>query len=152
MTHRTVVAVERWIGIASLGLFVLFAAEMASIYNYMLQSPVESEFGIVFEADPKILQFISIGAAPASVMAAVSFILSRRYGSPQIGAMILGGSVAMASGMIFCYMLSSQLDPIYRTWATDFTPPLFLVLSIPVAVFGALLFRTKSRRRKKDYL
>lgn len=145
-------AIEKWIGAASLGLFALFAGEMASIYNYMLQSPLDSEFGIVFEADPKIFQFISIGVAPASVMAAVSFILSRRYGSRQIGAMILGGSVAMAAGMAFCYMLSDQLDPVYRTWITDFTPPLFLVLSIPVAVFGALLFRTKSRRRKKDYL
>ena len=147
-------AIEKWIGAASLGLYVLFAGEMASIYNYMLQSP-ESEFGIVFNAEAveaKIFQFISIGVAPASVMAAVSFILSRRYGSPQIGAMILGGGVAMAAGMAFCYMLSDQIDPLYRTWMTDFTPPLFLVLSIPVAVFGALLFRTKPRRRKKDYL
>lgn len=145
-------AIERWIGAASLGLFALFAGEMASIYNYMHQSSDDSEFGIVFEADPKILQFISIGAAPASVMAAVSFILSRQYGSPQIGAMILGGGAAMAIGMAYCYTLSSQIDPIYRTWATDFTPQLFLVLSIPVGVFGALLFRTKPRRRKKDYL
>ena len=145
-------AVERWIAAASLGLFAVFAGEMASIYNYMIQTPEDIELGIVFEPDPKILQFISIGAAPGSIMAAVSFILSRRYGSRQVGSMIAGGGAAMLAGMIYCYNVSDAIHPAYATTATQISPLVFALVSIPVMAFGALLFRIKPRRRKKDYL
>lgn len=145
-------AMEKWIAAASLGLFAVFSGEMASIYNYMLQAPEDKEFGIVFEPDPKILQFISIGAAPGSVMAAVSFILTRRYGSRQVGGMIVGGGVALLGGMLYCYMIGGSIHPVYVTTATELSPTLFMVVSVPVMIFGALLFRTKQRRSKKDYV
>ena len=144
-------AMEQWIAAASAGLFVVFAGEMASIYHYMQQTPEEMEFVIVFEPDPKILQFISIGAAPGSIMAAVSFILSRRYGSRRVGMMIVAGGVALLAGMSYCYLLADSIDEVYITTATATVPPLFMVVSVPVMIFGALLFRLKPRRRKKDY-
>lgn len=145
-------AMEKWIAAASMGLFAVFAGEMASIYQYMLQTPEEMEFGIVFEPDPKILQFISIGAAPGSVMAAVSFILSRRYGSRQVGIMIVIGGAAMLAGMSYCYSIADSIHPVYMTTATELSPPLFMLVSVPVMAFGAILFRIKKRRPKKDYV
>lgn len=145
-------AMEQWIAAASAGLFVVFAGEMASIYHYMQQAPEDMEFGIVFEPDPKILQFISIGAAPGSIMAAVSFILSRRYGSRRVGMMIVAGGAALLAGMSYCYLIADSIDEAYATTATDTVPPLFMVVSIPVMIFGALLFRLKARRRRKDYV
>ena len=149
---------EKWVAAASMGLFAVFAGEMVSIYHYMLQTPEEMEFGIIFEPDPKILQFISIGAAPGSVMAAVSFILSRRYGSRRVGTLIVIGGAAMLAGMSYCYSILDSIHPIYMT-TTDFspplymlTPPLFMVVSVPVMIFGALLFRIRARRPRKDYL
>ena len=145
-------AIEKWIAAASLGLFAVFAGEMASIYNYMMQTPEDMEFGIIFEPDPKILQFISIGAAPASIMAAVSFILSRRYGSRPVGAMIAGGGGAMLAGMAYCYSISDMIHPVYLTTATQISPQVFMIVSVPVMIFGAILFRVRPRRRKKDYV
>lgn len=143
---------ENWIAAASLGLFALFGGEMASIYHYMLTSPTESEFGIVFEPDPKILQFISIGAAPASIMAAVSFLLSKRYGSRLVGSLIVGGGISMLLGMAYCHSISPMIDPIYVTTATEISPPVFMLVSAPVMLFGALLFRTRAPRRRKTYV
>ena len=76
-------AIEKWLAVTSLGLFVMFAGEMISIYYFMTDVPEEIEFAITFDADPKIFQFISIGAAPAGILAAVPYIMSRRYGSKQ---------------------------------------------------------------------
>lgn len=146
-------AMEKWIAVASFGLFAVFAGEMVTIYSYMQQAPEDLESGIiVFEPDPKILQFISIGAAPGSVMAAVSFILSRRYGSRQVGGMIIAGGVALLGGMSYCHMIGGSIHPVYVTTATELSPALFMVVSAPVMAFGALLFRTKQRRPKKDYV
>ena len=149
---------EQWIAAASMGLFAVFAGEMISMYHYMLQASEEMDFSIIFEPDPKTLQFISIGAAPGSVMAAVSFILSRRYGSRRVGMLIVIGGAAMLAGMSYCYSILDAIHPIYMT-TTDFSPPLyilspplFMVISVPVMVFGALLFRIRSRRPRKDYL
>ena len=144
-------AMEKWIAAASLGLFAIFSGEMVSIYYYMQQAPEDLESGIVFEPDPKILQFISIGAAPGSVMAAVSFILSRRYGSRQVGGLIVAGGAALLSGMAYCYMIEDSIHPVYVTNATEISPALFMVVSAPVMAFGALLFRIKQRRPKKGY-
>ena len=38
-----------------------------------------------FTPDPKLIQFVSIGVAPAGILAAVAYIMSRNYGSKQIG-------------------------------------------------------------------
>lgn len=143
---------EKWIAAAGMGLFALFAGEMASIYNYMQTAPEDMDAGIIFEPNPKILQFISIGAAPGSIMAAVSFLLSRRYGSRHSGTMIIAGGAAMLVGMLYCQSVADSIHAAYATDATDLVPPLFITVSVPVMAAGALLFRTRKRRRRKDYL
>jgi len=145
-------ALERWIAIAGLGLFVMFVGEMVSIYHFMLTAPEEMEFGIVFEPDPKMLQFISIGVAPASVMSGVAFIMSRRFGSKPVGSMIIAGGIILFVGMAYCYNLLDSVDSIYLTNAVEMAPPLFMILSIPIIVVGGLLLKEKKKRRKKDYL
>lgn len=145
-------ALEKWIAIASVGLFAMFAGEMISIYHFMLQAPEDMEFGIVFEPDPKILQFISIGVAPASVMAGVSFIMSKRYGSKQIGIMIISGGIIMLLGMIYCYSLVDKISEAYISEAVRITPPIFMGISFPVILFGVQLLRVKRKRPKKDLL
>ena len=88
-------SLEKWASIASVGLFAMFVGEMISIYYFMTDIPANFEFASVFEPTPKILQFISIGIAPASILAAFSFILSKRYGSKQIGSIILSGGIIL---------------------------------------------------------
>ena len=144
--------VEVWIAAASMGLFAMFVGEMVSIYNYMQEAPEDMEFGIIFEPNPKILQFISIGAAPASVMAAVSFILSKRHGSRKVGMMIIIGGATLLVGMAFCYTYQDGIDPVYVTVATEISPPLFMIVSIPVIIFGMILLRAKPRRPKRPYM
>ena len=45
-------ALERWLAIASVGLFAMFAGEMYSIYNFMIDVPDDFEFAQGF-ADQK---------------------------------------------------------------------------------------------------
>lgn len=143
--------VEVWIAAASMGLFAMFVGEMVSIYHYMQEAP-DTEFGIIFEPNPKILQFISIGAAPASVMAAVSFLLSKRYGSKKVGMLIIIGGATLLAGMAFCYTYQDGIDSAYVTVATETAPPLFMIVSIPVIIFGVILLRARPRRPKKPYV
>lgn len=144
-------AIEKWAAIASIGLFAMFSGEMISIYYFMTNVPGDFEFGMAFEANPKILQFISIGVAPASILAALSFIMSRRYGSKPIGLMIVGGGVIMLVGMLICYSMLDKIMDSYMTDAVRLVPLLFMVLSAPVIAVGLILLKTKKKRPKKEY-
>ena len=139
--------VEKYIAAAGLGLFVMFAAEMATVYNYMLDPAIE-----FFEPEPKLLQFISIGAAPACIMAAVSHIMSRRHGSRAVGAMTVGGGIAMLVGMAYTAQIAPGIPADMLTPPVAIAPYVFAADSAPVVASGALLFRSKPRRIKKDYL
>ena len=142
---------EKWLAVASLGLFIMFVGEMVSVYNFMIEVPEDFEFASAFSADPKILQFVSIGVAPAGVLAAVSFIMSRQYGSKPVGILIIAGGIIMLIGMYACYSMLSNIEESYITDAVRYVPLLFMGLSIPVIGFGSYLFKRKKRRPSKEY-
>ena len=143
-------AVEKYIAAASLGLFIMFVGEILSIYNFM-QVPPEQTTSLILEPDPKILQFISIGAAPACIMAAVSFIMSKRYGSKPIGLMIIAGGAILLGGMAFAHTMIDGINEKYESEFISFITPLFMGVSIPVIIVGTRLLKIKERRKKKDY-
>ncbi len=144
-------AVEKYIAAAGLGLFVMFAGEILTIYNHMQAEPgLTNTF--VLEPDPKILQFISIGAAPAVIMAGVSFIMSRRNGSRPIGMMIMAGGAVMLAGMAVAHGMIPGIDPAYESNFIPVITPLFMAVSIPVMIVGASLLRVRPPRKKKEYV
>ena len=144
-------AIEKWLAITSVGLFVMFTGEMISIYYFMTDVPEEIEFSIIFDPDPKIFQFISIGVAPAAILAAVPYIMTRRYGSKSIGGLIVGGGIIMLIGMLVCYSLIDKIDDTYMTDVVKFVPLLFIILSFPVMGVGAYLTKEKKKRPKKEF-
>jgi len=144
-------AIEKWLAVTSLGLFAMFAGEMISVYYFMTDVPEAIEFSITFDADPKIFQFISIGAAPAGILAAVPFIMTRQYGSKPIGGLIIAGGVIMFLGMLVSHSLIDKMDDVYLTDVVRYTPMLFMVLTAPVIAVGAYLTKEKKRRPKKEF-
>ena len=143
--------IEKWIAATSLALFLMFIGEMISVYLFMTDVPDDFQFGLDFDANPKILQFISIGVAPAGILAGLSFLMSRRYGSKPIGYLIIAGGVVLAIGMAYCYTLIDKIEPTYVTESVTIVPILFMVLSIPVVIVGASLLKTKKKKPKKEY-
>jgi len=138
-------AIEKYIAAASLGLFIMFVGEILTLYDFMID-PLRD-----VQPTPKILQFISIGVAPAVILAGVSFIIAKRYGSKLIGTMIIAGGAVMFAGMAIANTLVQDIEEIYLVFAVTITPPLFMGVSIPVMITGALLFRIKKKRPKKEY-
>ena len=145
---------EKYIAAASLGLFVMFIGEIISMYVFMIQpTQPDDPFSLIehFEADPKIFQFISIGVAPATIMAGISFIIVKRRGSKQIGIMIISGGIILLVGMAYSYVLVEGLAENYKVTAVLLVPPLFMVVSIPVILIGIRLLKIKKLKQKKDY-
>ncbi len=143
-------AVEKYIAAAGLGLFIMFVGEIITIYNFMQDIP-EQTSSFILEPDPKILQFISIGVAPAVIMATVAFFMSKKYGSKPIGIMIIAGGAFLLGGMAFAH---SMINGINSAYESDFIPiitPLFMIVSIPVIITGTRLLKVKKRKTKKDY-
>ena len=138
--------IEKYIAAASLGLFIMFVAEIISLYHFMIQPLIS------VEPEPKILQFISIGVAPACVLAGTSFIMSKRYGSKPIGLMIIASGVILFVGMMIARSIIDSIDQAYLIGTVIITPPLFMGVSIPVIIFGVILFRIKKPKPKKEYL
>jgi hypothetical protein len=143
--------IEKWVAAVSLALFVMFVGEMLSIYIFMTDVPETFEFGLEFDANPKILQFISIGVAPAGLMAGLSYLMARRYGSKPIGYLIIAGGVVMLIGMAYTFTLVDKIEDHFLSDMVTFTPILFMVLSVPVMVVGASLLKIKIKRSKKEY-
>ena len=143
--------IEKWIAAVSLALFFMFIGEMISIYYFMTEVPEDFEFGLDFNPNPKILQFISIGVAPASIMAGLSYLMSRHYGSKPIGYMIIAGGVVMLIGMAYCFSLVDKIEDQYLTETVTYIPILFMILSVPVMVVGGSLLKIKKKRPKKEY-
>lgn len=138
-------AVEKYVAAASLGLFVIFVGEIITLYDFMIEPQRE------VEPAPKVLQFISIGIAPALVLAGTSFIMAKKYGSKQIGVMIIAGGAVLLGGMSYAYTLLDKIDSSHLVFAVSITPPLFISVSIPVMAVGVLLLREKKKRPKKEY-
>ncbi len=65
-----------YIAIAGIGLYAIFVGEIITIFNFMID-PTLTDF---FEPESKILQFISIGVAPAVIMSGTSYMMARKYG------------------------------------------------------------------------
>ena len=133
-----------YIAMAGIGLYAMFVAEIISIFNFM-GDPTLTEF---FEPESKILQFISIGAAPGVIMSGTSYMIARKFGSKQIGWLVIAGGIVLLVGMFYANIMLDSVDKDYHIFTGLVTPPLFMVVSIPIMIVGGLLFRIKKRSRK----
>ena len=131
-----------YIAMAGIGLYAMFVGEIISIFNFM------SEPTLAIEPESKILQFISIGAAPGVIMSGASYILARKFGSKQIGWLIIAGGLVLLIGMFYANTMIDGIEKDLRVFTVTVTPPLFMAVSIPMMVVGALLFRIKKRPKK----
>jgi len=129
-----------YIAMAGIGLYAIFVAEIVSIFHFMSEQTFET-----FEPASKILQFISIGVAPAVIMSGTSYLIARKYGSKQIGWLVIAGGIVLLVGMSYAYTMLDSIDKDYQVFTVTITPPLFIVVSIPVMIVGALLFKTTKR-------
>ena len=136
--------IERYVAVAGMGLYIMFAAEVNVLYGY-LADPHRT-----IEPTPKLLQFISIGVAPASILAAVAYIMSRRHGSRPIGSMIIAGGAAMIAGMALAHSRLDQIKPELLEPAIVQAPIVFACIGIPVIAVGAALLRRKEPRRRSS--
>ena len=138
-------AIEKWVAAASLGMFCMFVAELASV-SIFLKHPS-------YDIDPssQVREFISISGAPALILAGSSYLLARRYGSRLCGSLIIAGGIVTIIGMYYVStVLVPNINPVYLVSELSITPTLFMAISIPVMVVGGLLFRIKSKP-KRDY-
>jgi len=132
-----------YIAMAGIGLYAIFVGEIISIFHFMSEQTFET-----FEPESKILQFISIGVAPGVIMSGTSYMIGRKFGSKQIGWLVIAGGIVLLVGMSYAYTMLDSIDKDYHIFTVIITPPLFMVVSIPVIIVGALLFRIKKRSRK----
>ena len=133
-----------YIAMAGIGLYAMFVGEIISIFNFMSDQTL-LEF---FEPESKILQFISIAAAPGVIMSGTSYMIARKFGSKQIGWLIIAGGLVLLIGMFYANTMIDGIEKDLRVFTVTITPPLFMAVSIPMMIVGALLFRLKKRPKK----
>ncbi len=138
-------AVEKYLAVAALGLFAMFGGEINVFYNYLISPRIE------VEPEPQILMYISIGVAPAVSITGTAFIMSKRYGSRQVGSLIIAGGAVLFASMFYANTLIPQIDTNYRVYAVETVPPLFMGVSVLIMGVGAWLFRTKKRPIKEYF-
>jgi len=135
-----------YIAMAGIGLYAIFVGEIISIFHFMSE---QTQTFATFEPESKMLQFISIGVAPAVIMSGTSYMLARKFGSKQIGWLIITGGIVLLVGMSCAYTMLDSINKDYQVFTVIITPPLFIVVSISVMIVGVLLLKTK--KRLKEY-
>jgi hypothetical protein len=143
-------AIQRYVAAVSIGLYIMFVGEIITLYNFMQDTP-EQTISFILDPDPKIFQFISIGVAPATVMAGVAFMLTKQYGSKPIGYMIIAGGAILLGGMAFAHSMIGGINPAYESKVIPIFTPLVMAISIPIIIAGTRLLKIKKRKSKKDY-
>ena len=143
-------ALEKYLALAGLALSVFFVAEIITIFNFMSNPLIDETF--LFEAKPKIFQFISMSVAPAMIVFGVSFVLSKRYGSKLNGSLIAAGGAIILIGMIYAYTMIENIEEKLIDDSVEITPIIFMIVSIPIIILGLRLFKTRPRKPKKNYL
>tara|TARA_B100000029_G_scaffold510615_1_gene602528 strand:- start:2848 stop:3294 length:447 start_codon:yes stop_codon:yes gene_type:complete len=143
-------SLEKYLAIAGLALCIFFVAEIITIFNFMSNPSGDAAF--VFEAAPKIFQFISMSIGPAAIVFGVSFVLSKRYGSKFNGSLIVSGGIIVLIGMIYAYTMIENIEEKLMDDSVQITPIIFMCVSIPIIIIGLRLFKTKPRKPKKNYL
>ena len=143
-------SLEKYLAIAGLALSIFFVAEVITVFNFMSIPSDEAMF--VFEAAPKLFQFISLSIAPAMIVIGVSFVLSKRYGSKLNGLLIISSGVVVFLGMIFAYTMIENIQEKLIDITVEITPLIFMCVSIPIILVGIRLLKTKPRKPKKNYL
>ena len=143
-------ALEKYLALAGLALSVFFVAEIITIFNFMSNPLIDETF--LFEAKPKIFQFISMSVAPAMIVFGVSFVLSKRYGSKLNGSLIVAGGAIILIGMIYAYTMIENIEEKLIDDSVEITPIIFMIVSIPIIILGLRLFKTRPRKPKKNYL
>jgi len=138
------VAIEKWISVASLGLFIMFVAQMISISVYLTHPSHD------IDPSSQIKEFISISIAPAIILSGSSYMLGRRYGSRLAGSLIITGGIITIIGMYYVTILIQQIQDAYLVPELTMGPFVFIATSIPVIIMGSLLFRLKPVP-KRDY-
>ena len=132
-----------YIAMAGIGLYAIFVGEVISIFRFMGEQTFAT-----FEPASKMLQFISIGVAPAVIMSGTSYMLARKFGSKQMGWLVIAGGIVLLVGMSYAYTMLGSIHEDYQVFTVMITPPLFMLVSIPIMVVGALLFRLKKRPKR----
>ena len=137
-------AIEKWVAVASFGLFIMFVAQMISICVYL--------FNPSHDIDPssQVKEFVSISIAPALILSGSSYVLGRRYGSRLAGSLIISGGIITIAGMYYVTLLVKQIKDVYLVPELTVGPFVFIAASIPIIIIGSLLLRTKPIP-KRDY-
>ena len=143
-------ALEKYLAIAGLALSIFFVAEIITVFNFMINPSESADFG--FEAAPKIFQFISLSIAPAAIVFGVSFVLSKRYGSKLNGMLMITAGVIILAGMILAYTMIEHVQEKLMDISVEITPVIFMIVSIPIIIFGVRLLKIRPRKPKKNYL
>jgi hypothetical protein len=138
------VAIEKWISVASLGLFIMFVGQMISICIYLTHPSQD------IDPSSQIKEFVSISIAPAIILSGSAYVMGRRYGSRLAGSLIVSGGMITIIGMYYVTILVKQIQDVYLVPELTTGPFIFMVTSIPVIIVGALLFKLKPMP-KRDY-
>ena len=100
-------AIEKWIAVASFGLFVMFSAQMISICVYLTHPSHD------IDPSSQVKEFVSISIAPALILSGSSYVLARRYGSRLAGSFIIAGGIITVIGMYYVTILIKQIQDAY---------------------------------------
>ena len=136
---------EDWISLASLGLAAMFVALLLSFYNFLI-GPQGIGPERVVEPGSLLLQLIFISAAPCLILAGVAFVLTKSYGSPKGGAVLIAAGVIIVAGMAIGVTMVPKITSQYIVGGVSVAPFIFIPAGAAVTGMGGYMLAASKRR------
>lgn len=137
---------ETWISIGSIGLSAMFVTIILSFYNFLITQG--SNPSNIIDPASLLVQEVSISGAPAVVLAAITFAMSRTTGNKPAGMLLIASGALIMGGMVVALGMLPRIHSQYLAGgAISGLPYVFLVAGAGVAAVGGYLAVVSKRSR-----
>ena len=143
---------EDWSSLGSLALSAMFVALLLSFYIFLIGPEGKGPERVV-EPGSLLLQLIFISVAPSLVLAGVAFVLSKPYGSPVGGVVLIATGLILVAGMAFGITMIPKIQTQYVVGGVGAAPYIFMPAGAGiVGIGGYMLVMAQLRRRRRTHI
>ena len=135
----SMVRLETWVSLGSLGMSVMFIVLMISFYLFLL-GPDKRGPGVYVDPEGVLIQIISISGAPGLILACIVFGFQKTYDTMHAALILIAVGAILIGGMSIVAMIARKITSYYIVTGIDTVPYIFIIAGVGVTFIGAYLF------------
>lgn len=145
----TLMNLETWTGLASLGMAIMFVLLLFSFSNFLI-GPDGKGPQRVIDARALLIQIISISGIPSLILTGVVFGMRKTDQSKSSSLVVIATGILLTSGTAIALItMVPKIDEQYRAEGIDLASRIFIIGGVGVSGIGIYLLFTNKRKSRR---